>query len=404
MAHRTLLVTMTMLLVLSSPALIEAIPSSWGQEGHDARHTWASEGSSPATSAELWRSGTGGSIHSGVNGRAVGAVVDGVVFARQSDGIVALDELTGNVVRTYSVGNPRNFAVADGRLVVGNDEGAVRAFDVSSGSLMWARTSLPIPNIAVDSGRVFVNTGLGDGHLRALDLATGATIWAASGVGNASSSPTVAGSLVVQNTANGGTVRAFDAATGAPAWSAATGTAISSPVADATRLFQGIQSNHLIALSQANGAVLWDASLPGEIYAGGTTGGLAFATSFNGTVYALDAATGTLSWSFSTGSGFLPSAMASAGGRVFLSSQTDAPVLYALDVASGALLWSLPGAEAPIVAGGRVFAVADGDIVAIGSRMVSTPEPASLLLAGLGLACPGVFAVVRHVTRRAPRG
>ncbi|OGL14712.1 MAG: hypothetical protein A3F92_03700 [Candidatus Rokubacteria bacterium RIFCSPLOWO2_12_FULL_71_22] len=357
------------LMLCTSPPARAGTFNPWTQTGHDAAHTYANAGPSPAIDAPFWASSVGGI-------QQVEAVAQGLVFARSASGVVAVDQMSGALVRTYGAGSVRSLAVSGNRLIV-SDEGTVRAFDVASGTMLWSR-ALPIPTIAVDAGRVFVNTGLGDGHLRALDVATGNILWSVAGVGNASSPPTVAGGIVFQNSAVGGTVLALDAATGAPAWSASVGTVISSPVANATQLFVGVQSSHFLALSQATGAVLWDTSLPGEIYAGGTVGDLAFALSFSGNVYAVNAATGVIEWSFAAGS--CCTGVASADGRLFSSGSAG---LFALDQATGALLWSHDGAFTPIVADGLVFAQSGGDIVAIGTPV---PEPSTLFLLATGLA------------------
>src|SRR5262249_35567110 len=115
------------------------------------------------------------------------------------------------------------------------------------------------------------------------------------------------------------------------------------------------------------GATLWDTPLGGEIYAGGTAGGLAFAISFSGIVYAVNADTGAIVWSFNTGSGFQSSAVSSAGGRVFFSGANG--ILFALNESTGELLWSRTGATIPIVADGLVFANTSGEVVAIGAAV-----------------------------------
>jgi outer membrane protein assembly factor BamB len=282
--------------------------------------------------------------------------------------------------------------VVGDRLVVGDEAGSVRAFNVSTGTLLWTTATGPINNIVVAGGRVFTDTGLGDGQLRALDLKTGKILWDVGGIAGSSSPPTVAGGVVYQNSDGNGKVLAFNAATGAPVWSSTVGAGASSVVAGKSLLFFGTQAGDLLALNRKTGATVWDTTLGGEIYATGTSHGLAFASSFSGIVYALNAKTGKIDWSFNTGSGFQSSALVSADGRVFVSSQGADPTLYALNEYTGAVLWSLPGATAPVVADGLIFASDPGEVIAIGA----TPEPSTILLLGSSFVGLGGVALRRR--------
>ena len=73
-------------------------------------------------------------------------------------------------------------------------------------------------------------------------------------------------------------------------------------------------------------------------------------------MYALDAATGHLRWSYTTGD-CVDSDPAVAGGTVYVGSGDDK--VYALDAATGRLRWSYTTGDAvdsgPAVAGGTVY-------------------------------------------------
>lgn len=85
-------------------------------------------------------------------------------------------------------------------------------------------------------------------------------------------------------------------------------------------------------------------------------GGILYIGSLDGKMYALDAMTGKIEWTFETGGPIRHSA-AVVGGRVFFGSH-DTNV-YALDAASGGVLWAFPtGAgisTAPVVGNGTVY-------------------------------------------------
>src|SRR5437773_1086946 len=142
---------------LLSPATATTFP--WLQEGHDAAHTNSNGGPSPAVDVMFWTSSAGGALGE------VEAVAQGLVFSRASNGVVALDEKTGAVVRSYPVSGPRNFAISGNSLIVGNESGAVSAFDVGTGSLLWSTATAPINTIVIEGGTVFTNTGISDGQL-----------------------------------------------------------------------------------------------------------------------------------------------------------------------------------------------------------------------------------------------
>jgi len=85
-------------------------------------------------------------------------------------------------------------------------------------------------------------------------------------------------------------------------------------------------------------------------------GGVVYVGSGDGSVYALDAASGTKKWASTTGSSFV-SSPAVAGGVVYVGS--DDGNVYALDAASGAKKWASPTGtsivSSPAVANGAVY-------------------------------------------------
>src|SRR5258707_5344322 len=85
---------LTVVAVAVPRARADATPMfPWQQDGDNAAHTWSNRGPSPSTDVPLWTSNTGEDLG------GVGAVAHGLVFVRQADGVVALDEKTGALVK-----------------------------------------------------------------------------------------------------------------------------------------------------------------------------------------------------------------------------------------------------------------------------------------------------------------
>jgi outer membrane protein assembly factor BamB len=156
----------------------------------------------------------------------------------------------------------------------------------------------------------------------------------------------VAGGTVYIGSDNG-TVYALDAVTGSLRWARTTADSVdSSPaVAGGTVYVYGVDGNDdgtVYALDAATGHLRWaytTVGVPGSI--GGccttlgametspaATGGTVYDGSDDGTVYALDAATGHLRWTY-TSVGAIGSSPAATGGTVYVGSVDGA--VYALD-------------------------------------------------------------------------
>jgi outer membrane protein assembly factor BamB len=114
-------------------------------------------------------------------------------------------------------------------------------------------------------------------------------------------------------------------------------------------------------------------------------GGVVYVGSIDGKVYALNAATGAVKWTYATISAVM-SSPAVAGGVVYVGS--DDQKVYALNAATGALDWSYTTGgnigTSPAVADGVVYTgSSDGNVYAFGlsggtTGDVRRPAPASL--------------------------
>jgi hypothetical protein len=90
-------------------------------------------------------------------------------------------------------------------------------------------------------------------------------------------------------------------------------------------------------------------------------GGTVFVGADDAKLYAVDAATGAVRWTATTGAALTVSSPAVADGRVFVGSPDQK--LYAFDAATGAQLWNTSTGAAveapPTVADGVVYAASD---------------------------------------------
>jgi eukaryotic-like serine/threonine-protein kinase len=165
-------------------------------------------------------------------------------------------------------------------------------------------------SVAVVHSIIYISTQF---QLEAVDATTHTLKWSFGGY--AFDSPTVSNGVVYVGSANG--LYAVDALTGTLKWSFTTGTEVQSPV---------------------------------------VVKGIAYFGSLDGTFNAVDAMTGALRWKSTGGSIYARPAV--ANGVVYVSASdgsTYAP-LYALDALTGALIWSYLGnANAPTVANGMVY-------------------------------------------------
>jgi hypothetical protein len=169
-------------------------------------------------------------------------------------------------------------------------------------------------------------------------------------------------------------VYALDRATGAVRWKALTGGRVrSSPAVADGRVFVGSMDGVLYALDLTTGAGVWRFETQGTTLFSGDFGydrrtiqsspavldGLVVVGTRDGTMYALDAATGRERWRVSHGMSWINTSPAIHHGVVYAGS-SDARFVQAVDAASGAERWrsGTPGVvwSSPAVAGDLVLA------------------------------------------------
>jgi outer membrane protein assembly factor BamB len=326
-------------------------------------------------SAELWHYQTQGRIDS------VPIVVDGVLYVAGEDGnVYALDAKTGAAIWATSLGagSGSSPAFSNGVVYVGDDNNDLHAIDAATGREVWKATG----SGWVDPGPVVddvLYAGNADGTFQAIQASDGEVLWRTPLGGGSSRAAGYADGLVVVGSGDG-RVNALDARTGEPKWSYSLGTGIVGTVAVAGGVVYGTVSggtaSSVVALDAVGGQQLWSFGTltDADLRSPAIGDGLVYTVSGDGTVYALDAATGTQRWSAPAGS-VVRAAPALAGNTLYVVA--DAGKLLALDAATGAERWRFDfgstNVSGPVVAGGLLYLATDGGtVVAVGGADVGT--------------------------------
>jgi outer membrane protein assembly factor BamB len=135
---------------------------------------------------------------------------------------------------------------------------------------------------------------------------------------------------------------------------AAGGAVYNTPVSDGGQIFFSTQKGRVIALD-LKGAEVWkktfvrtnDAAAEVSVRFEAPlacSGGLVFAGTSRGTLYALDAGTGTEKWRYEMGGGILGSPNFSGTNQVVVIDQSEG-ALHGLEMSGGTLLWKTEGVE-----------------------------------------------------------
>jgi eukaryotic-like serine/threonine-protein kinase len=151
---------------------------------------------------------------------------------------------------------------------------------------------------------------------------------------------------------------------GRTVWSAQIGASQASPVVEGKRVYIGTDAGLLLALDAKTGKTAWRLNASGGFKSAVAVGSTAlFAESADGTVHAIEAASGTALWKFSRPDGSLGYSAPTLAGdaALFVAGETT---LYRLDPAGGALVWkSVLGGRAastPARTDGKLILGGDG--------------------------------------------
>jgi outer membrane protein assembly factor BamB len=233
-------------------------------------------------------------------------------------------------------------SVADGIVYVGSQDKNIYALGAFSGNLIWkfATQDAQVSSPAIVNGRVY--TGGDDGYVYCLDAYTGALVWKTFVNGDL---PYTYGSFVLK----------------------------SSPAVNGGEVYVGSLDGYMYAINADSGNIDWKYQTQGPILSSPAVadGGVYFTSQnpSNGTLYKLDAATGSLVWtqqlpyvySFVGGTEMIGSPSV-ADGMVFTS--TDMRTYYAVNAATGEIMWTFGDpsameyiASSPIYVNGQLFII-----------------------------------------------
>ena len=304
---------------------------------------------------------------------------NGLVYVGNLDGLlVAVDAATGIKKWEFKAGASINTTptVVSGVLYIASWDKKLYALDALTGAKKWesnpATVVLSQPSAApmVANGVLYFG---GDIAMYALDANTGAKKWefVGDGIYGWKASPTVVDGVVygcIRGSAGGKSgLYALNAATGAVKWhQPAIGISESSPAVVSGVLYAGSEFDGFKAIDTATGAIKWTFasglivnSSPtianGVVYVGASSFG---SSKDNDKLYALDAQTGVKKWEFKTPDGGPDySSPIVSGGIVYIGA---GGTLYAVDAASGTQKWAAKPAgglifSSPVVAEGVAY-------------------------------------------------
>jgi len=215
-------------------------------------------------------------------------------------------------------------------------------------------------------------------------------------------------------------VLSLDAATGTERWFFPTRGSVAASLAVAgPNLIAPAKDGSVYSLNRTTGALAWEASVDAGISSPAVFGDTVFVGGGTfghpGRVVALSLVNGYLKWSY-TPNGPVQSSITYAGGRVLFATNEDNGTIYALNAATGVRVWSFEPSPrdyilgSPVVADGVVYAPSDnGHIYALGPAGLDQNPLGSLGVVligggilGAGILVGAVWILVRRRARSAP--
>jgi outer membrane protein assembly factor BamB len=265
------------------------------------------------------------------------AVANGFVYAGAGDGLWALDALTGSVVWQNSPGAQNYGPLVRGKRVYAGGDGTVSAANGLSGRLAWKRL------IQQDSSFFTIALGGRDLFLTSfnsfvvrVDSGTGKVVGGISlPVAETDDVSWHAGTEFVGAAGQTGSVFAVDPSTDQILWQFDTsnGDYVFGPPAVQDGVVytdsSGPTGGHVYALNAKTGGMIWSYEAPNGIPGVSVAGGVVYAAADDGIIRALDAASGDLLWSFNTGSRVAQPPII-ANGMVYAA--TGGGLVYAFDL------------------------------------------------------------------------
>lgn len=305
-----------------------------------------------STGAILWTNELGGAATGSVSGVAV---ADGTVYLGGTDGrLYAVDAFTGATLWSSDrIDTTGYFGLSSSPLAY---EGTVYALSASDGVLhaftpdgteSWSFPTGGAVGLftspAAADGKVFV-AGNGSG-LFCINVSTHTAAWNATFTAAVKSTPAVRDGMVYLTTAD--RLYALDAATGAEIWSAPCTATSSTPAVSGGTVTVGT-STGICAYNATTGAALW--TFPGARVdvSPVIAGDLAYfgTNERTGTVYAVDIATGTPSWSYTlpdpgdgTFAAFYASSPAVSDGVLYIGAENNRFYAFGAETPGATVIW-----------------------------------------------------------------
>ncbi len=235
--------------------------------------------------------------------------------------------------------------VVVGQTLYGIDNnGQAFALNARSGKQRWRRdvATLNASSPTYGDGRLYISN-LEPGQVQALNAQNGKVVWRHPLPGRTESTPLLVGGEVIVG-CECGSVYALNARTGVELWSTAVGGAVkASPAFDHGTVFVGDYGGQMTAMRASNGSVVWTASAGDSIYGTAAVAfGEVYAGDLSGGFHAWSEGSGSQDWSTSTG-GYVYSAATAAKvpgtpPTVYFGSYDG--TVYALDARSGSTRWT----------------------------------------------------------------
>ena len=286
-----------------------------------------------ASGTELWHA------ESGAPSRAGPSIAGDLVFVANVDGIAAFDLRDGNQVwaTTATGGLHGTPAIVGELLVAASADGVVSGVVARSGAFAWQAVidSPTAASVAADAAIGLAIVGTLDGTAVAVDLADGHVRWRyRTGDAARVGTPTVVDGRAYAATLDGDAVgtrhiHALDAATGRPLWildSPGDKLAFAPAVADGRAIISG-EDGSVTAVDPATGELFWRYDAPAVVETvAAVTDGVVYVASNGGLALALDAGTGNERWRLPIEG--VPYGVAVTGGLVLVG--TTSGILYAI--------------------------------------------------------------------------
>jgi outer membrane protein assembly factor BamB len=251
----------------------------------------------------------------------------------------------------------------------------VYAVNLETGAMVWrfpAKASPAAPFYATPAltadGKQLIVGGF-DHKLYSLDVATGTSKWEFDGAHDR----WLGGALVTADMVYAPNadynLYALDL-TGNLKWNFTADQSIwGTPVTDGQRIYFGDLGRHVYAVDAKSGQKAWEKTLDGAVLGSPAiaAGGLLYVSTYNGTVFALDPATGQTRWHFAVAqSQWMWNGPTLDAKNVYVGDSSG--MVYALDLAGGKPAWQqkMSGSVlgSPVLAGGNLVVGTEAENVA----------------------------------------